>query len=194
MGGKYGKIRSEQASSILKFLQVSGEVTLSGLGYYITQVGRVQRPESHLGYRPLSWRNTANNLKGRGDVRIFRKNGSLRVKVTRQGLQRLESLENISLSPVNKAKWDRKWRFVIFDIPETDRKLRRIFRQRLRDLEFINLQRSVWISPYDSKSEVVKLCLAARFSKKSVLFFLVEHFDGEEKYRHRFHLPDESSR
>jgi hypothetical protein len=42
---------------------------------------------------------------------------------------------------VNK-KWDKKWRVVIFDIPERHRGLRDVFRKRLRQLSLYQLQKS----------------------------------------------------
>lgn len=43
--------------------------------------------------------------------------------------------------------WDGKWRMVLFDIPETDRKLRDTLRRHLLARHFGYLQDSVWISP-----------------------------------------------
>ena len=43
--------------------------------------------------------------------------------------------------------WDGKWRVILFDIPEVDRKSRRSLRQKLQAGGFGCLQRSAWISP-----------------------------------------------
>lgn len=51
--------------------------------------------------------------------------------------------------------WDHHWRLVIFDIPETKRKLRDAFRNFLRHEGFGLLKSSVWLSPWD-KNEVIK--------------------------------------
>ncbi len=42
--------------------------------------------------------------------------------------------------------WDGKWRIVAFDIPETHYLTRDLFRRRLKDFQFKQLQKSVWIS------------------------------------------------
>jgi phenylacetic acid degradation operon negative regulatory protein len=44
-------------------------------------------------------------------------------------------------------EWDGRWRMVIFDVPEADRKLRSRIRRRLFSERFGCLQQSVWISP-----------------------------------------------
>lgn len=43
--------------------------------------------------------------------------------------------------------WDGKWRFVVFDIPESERAKRRKLRTWLHARRFGAMQRSVWISP-----------------------------------------------
>ncbi len=40
--------------------------------------------------------------------------------------------------------WDGKWRIIIFDIPESQRKIRRILRGKLKEWGFIAWQKSVW--------------------------------------------------
>lgn len=44
--------------------------------------------------------------------------------------------------------WDQKWRLVIFNIPERERQYRFALRQKLRQLGFANMQKSIYISPY----------------------------------------------
>ena len=43
--------------------------------------------------------------------------------------------------------WDGRWRMVLFDIPEKDRKLRAVLRRHLAAAYFGYLQNSVWVSP-----------------------------------------------
>ena len=45
-------------------------------------------------------------------------------------------------------KWDGRWRTVLFDVPESDRRSRELLRIALRGLHFGCLQKSVWISPH----------------------------------------------
>lgn len=54
-----------------------------------------------------------------------------------------------------RIEWDKQWRLVIFDIPETKRKLRDSFRSFLKSEGFGQLKSSVWLSPWDKK-ELVK--------------------------------------
>jgi phenylacetic acid degradation operon negative regulatory protein len=49
--------------------------------------------------------------------------------------------------------WDGKWSMVAFSIPETNRQLRYVLRDRLRWLGFSPLYDGLWVSPYDRLSE-----------------------------------------
>ncbi len=82
-----------------------------------------------------------------------------------------------------KAKglnWDKKWRLVIFDIREKNKKERDYLRKELSDFNFIKLQNSVWVSPYDCE-EFIALLKAEIGLDSSVLFVVSDYIDGEEK-------------
>lgn len=51
-------------------------------------------------------------------------------------------------------RWDRKWRMVIFDVPEGHKAARDALRDKMKSLGLYQLQKSVWISPYPCKNEV----------------------------------------
>src|SRR3989344_2339715 len=77
------------------------------------------------------------------------KDGTVTVVLTKLG--ELHALrynpENIKIAvPV---RWDKKWRIVIFDIPEKKKKARDALRWELKKLGFFELQKSVWVFPYE---------------------------------------------
>lgn len=53
--------------------------------------------------------------------------------------------------------WDKKWRLVIFDIPKDKKLLRDILRTRLKRIGFHQLQKSVFIYPYDCWEQIKAL-------------------------------------
>lgn len=111
--------------------------------------------------------NALGNLKRQKFIKITKeKNGSFQVKLTDSGKQRLLklSMENIVLP--NPAVWDGKWRIVIFDIPNELNAAREALREKIKGLGFKQLQRSVWVYPYECKDEIL---------------FVAEFF-GVEKY------------
>lgn len=66
------------------------------------------------------------------------------MKLTEEGKKRLEELFPV---PLTRKPWDKTWHLVIFDIPERLRYKRNILREKLRNLGFGELQKSVWVSP-----------------------------------------------
>ena len=55
---------------------------------------------------------------------------------------------------IKKEKWDGKWRLVVFDIPEKLKVYRNAFREKLKELGFYELQKSVFVFPYPCEDEI----------------------------------------
>lgn len=56
-----------------------------------------------------------------------------------------------------EEKWDGKYRIIIWDIPEKKRRIRDLFRRRLKEWGFKNWQRSVWVSKRNVVGKLRKL-------------------------------------
>lgn len=67
--------------------------------------------------------------------------------------------EAILTHQVLRKPWDGKWRIVIFDIPESHKRVRNLFRRNLKFWEFKIFQKSVWVSKFDVADELRKLTL-----------------------------------
>ncbi len=55
---------------------------------------------------------------------------------------------------IEQKEWDKKWRLVFFDVPEKLRKGRDALREKIKKLGFYELQKSVFIFPYECKKEI----------------------------------------
>lgn len=62
---------------------------------------------------------------------------------------KLSALGKDALGSYDEKEWDSKWRIVLFDIPEQKRIVRNLFRRRLKEWGFKNLQQSVWVTKQD---------------------------------------------
>ncbi|WP_138494577.1 PaaX family transcriptional regulator C-terminal domain-containing protein [Paenibacillus pinistramenti] len=58
--------------------------------------------------------------------------------------------------------WDRKWHWVLFEIPESERSRRDVFRSSLLELGYASLYKSVYLSPWDHAREALELAAAAQ--------------------------------
>lgn len=83
-------------------------------------------------------------LKAKGLVETDKNEGKILMKLTTKGRNQL-MLEKV----LEEDKWDKKWRIVIFDIPEKHRKVRNVFRRKLKEWGLVSWQKSVWVSKKD---------------------------------------------
>ena len=84
-------------------------------------------------------------------------------------------------------RWDRKWRVLIFDIPERRKTLRDRVRLALQDIGFIRLQDSVWVFPYDCEDLVTLLKADFRIGW-DMLYLIVDQIENDRWLRGEFGL------
>jgi len=125
-----------------------------------------------------------NRWQGYGYLKISKENNKSFFKFTPKGLNFIELLK---LS-AGKLKWDGRWRILIFDIPENQRRKRDILRTKLTDLGFHQLQKSVWITPYplpDAFTEFLSEIKAHLF----LYSITAEKINRENELKQYFNLP-----
>ena len=81
--------------------------------------------------------------------------------------------------------WDKKWRIVLFDIPETQRKLRDAFRGHLKRLGFYEFQKSVFIHPYECNAEL-DFIIEYYNARKFIRYIVAEKIDNLIDVRRNF--------
>lgn len=81
------------------------------------------------------------------------------VKLTELGKKVVREMGFANMKIEKPKVWDKKWRVIIFDIPEKRGRLARdVLRDKLRKLGFLQIQKSVWAHPYPCEKEVQFLC------------------------------------
>ena len=102
--------------------------------------------------------NALNYLKQKKFVDIAEKPNGILVKIASKGYEVLEFYESIEKMQIKQPKrWDRKFRIVIFDIPAKKQAARMALIQKLKDMGFYMLQKSIWVHPYDCINEIATL-------------------------------------
>ncbi len=130
--------------------------------FYILRTARKEWRD--INYKQL--RRSVMALHNFGVVKTKRNNdGTMEIVLTEKGkkIAKLYSLDSLEIKKMRR--WDKKWRMVIFDIPEKKRQVRDIFRFHLKRLEFYELQHSVWVHPYKCTGEIQYLIYFFRVSK-----------------------------
>lgn len=105
--------------------------------------------------------------------------------ITKLGRDRAKKVEFDQMNIQPPKKWDNKWRIVMFDIPESHKVRRNSLTQKLKQLGFKQLQRSVWIHPFSCRMEIERTCLAYGVSKY-VTYIETTHIDHQDKLITRF--------
>lgn len=115
------------------------------------------------------------------------KNGLTTVKITTKGQSVLKSF-SIDLIKIQRPKtWDHKWRIVMFDLPIRYTKARNSLRFKLKQLGFIQFQKSVWIYPYPCLEEILFIADYYKIGKY-VEILEVSQLLHEEKFKKAFNL------
>ena len=84
-------------------------------------------------------------------------------------------------------KWDKKWRVVIFDIPEKKKKVREQIRSLFNQAGLRRLQDSVWVYPYDCE-DVITLLKTDFGVGKDLLYLIVDELENDKHLREEFDL------
>jgi DNA-binding transcriptional regulator PaaX len=115
------------------------------------------------------------------------KDGSWKMVLTEDGRKKILQYDLGKLSIARPMKWDKKWRMVLFDIPEEKRKGRDAFRTWLKKLKFYQLQASVFVHPYDCKDEY-EFLVEMYGMRKYVRYAVLEKIDNEKHLKKIFQL------
>ncbi|TSC95060.1 MAG: hypothetical protein CEN87_72 [Parcubacteria group bacterium Licking1014_1] len=106
--------------------------------------------------------NLAKSLSGLNKNKIIiikNKKDKFTVKLTKKGKKIVKEILFEGMKIEKQKIWDKKWRIVIFDIPEQKKRhMRDAMRQKLQRIGFYQLQKSVWVHPYPCEKEVQLLC------------------------------------
>ena len=85
-----------------------------------------------------------------GFVRRNEKRGVVSYIATKEGRGAVHSMPKYALEAIRRQKqWDKLWRIVAYDFPEQQRSHRNALRYVLEKIGFLQIQKSVWIFPYD---------------------------------------------
>lgn len=106
------------------------------------------------------------------------------VRITEKGKQRLLQYDLGTLSITNK-KLDGKWRIIIYDVQDAHRSSRDLFRKTLRKLDFFQLQKSVYLTPYPCNDEIEYLRQVCSIGTE-VIVLTVSGLENEQAYKEYF--------
>lgn len=96
-------------------------------------------------------------LKRQGLIYITQNDGQVHYTMTPAGAYRLQEVIIDEMDIPKPSKWDKHWRLVSFDIPVTQSRSRQKFVDRLQELNFIMIQKSLWVHPFPCFEQIEHL-------------------------------------
>jgi DNA-binding transcriptional regulator PaaX len=131
---------------------------------------------------------TLSRLVKKGLVVFVEKDGRKFARLTAQGARRLQlEQQKAALQLTKKKRWDKRWRIIIFDIPERRRGMRGRLRAIMQECGFVRLQYSVWVYPHDCEELTVLLKTELK-AGSSVLYMVVEKIENDTWLKKYFSL------
>jgi len=118
-------------------------------------------------------------LRRIGYIKTFVENKERFVELVPRGFKKIKKI-NRKLKIVRPRIWDKKIRVVIFDIPEKYRSDRDVFRHELKNLSFLQIQKSVYAFPFPCTDEITELSKRLGI-EKYVTVMIADVIQGEEK-------------
>lgn len=127
-------------------------------------------------------------LAAQGFIEFEIRDGKRYARITDAGRQILAfEQEQIRLRTMKPYRWNKRWRVVIFDIPERRRRTRDRLRHMMQEAGFVRLQDSVWVFPYDCE-DFISLLKSELKIGAAVLYMVVEHIENDSHLRAHFAL------
>ena len=145
---------------------------------------------AHQTWKEINRRSLSNSIRALYISKLVQhqdnKDGTITLILSSEGKE-IALTFNLEKMTIRRHKWDKKWRIIIFDIPEKKKKLREIFRYHLKRLGFIDLQHSVFVLPFECKSEMEYLIEFYNL-RRFVRFIEAHHIDNELDLKQKFNI------
>lgn len=132
--------------------------------------------------------NVLTRLASDGYITFEERKGHRFARITDAGRAALIRRGSLLFNALQKPRrWDKRWRVIIFDIPEYRKVTRDALTKMMRSFGFYRLQDSVWVYPYDCE-EVVALAKAELKLGSNVLYMIVEKIENDKHLKQDFLL------
>lgn len=184
-----GNKRVPLQTIILGTLFVTGGITIGLVAPNLLGLFEYLNPISRKNTMRFNQRITQalSRLEQRGLIKITGEGKKREIHLTMQGEGLIDGLYAGAYVIPRPVRWDGKWRLVMFDVPESRKKVRDTLRMLLRSAGFIYFQDSAWVQPYPC-DELVTLLRSHLGSGKGEIRYLTASFVDESDFAFRKHF------
>ena len=132
--------------------------------------------------------NTFYRLKKEDLIQFENKNGQIYISLTKEGRKKAGKYQIDDLEIKKPSKWDEKWRILIFDIKDKQKLKREALRGKIKQLGLFQLQKSVWVYPYDFEKEIELLRSFFGFSSSEMQFIVASKIENDRELKNHFEI------
>lgn len=170
---------------------VVASIVAPGAGYiakgimeWKEEAERKQAQKEWLKFNQAALRRNIKRLQAQNVVEIVKSDDVDVVRLTTKGRTKYFKfkLEEISLK---KQQWDGKWRIVIYDISKYKRNQQSAFRNVIKRINMLQLQKSVYVTPYPCTKEIAYLREYFEIGD-DVILIRADAIENEAAYRKYF--------
>lgn len=155
----------ETVKKILKSFLLAGEIVMVAmeprpiytLNECLTRYDRYKRKqedEFNKKEDAKKFHNAFYYLKRKGFIDVEYRGNQMYISLTDKGKKKAGRYKIDDLKIKAAKNWDKKWRVLIFDIEDKHKAKREALRGKIKELGLYQLQKSVWVCPYEFKREM----------------------------------------
>jgi DNA-binding transcriptional regulator PaaX len=148
------KTANEFTENIIMGIFFAGAITITAPYFVATAIPGIINFLIRNKQEKRSFCNTFSKLRKQGLIKIRNNNGQIYISLTAEGKRKAGKYQIDNLKIKKLKKWDKKWRILIFDIKNEQKIKREALRGKIKELHLFQLQKSVWIYPYDFTKEM----------------------------------------
>lgn len=184
----FKKPRGEIVKDILLWLAFGCAIAVAAASSPTFMPNLLRRFAKKKQHNERSVANAFYRLRKEGCINIQRSSHQIYISLTPEGRKKAGRFQINSLRVKKPKRWDKKWRIVVFDIKHKTRVKREALRGFLKRLGFYQLQKSVWVHPYNCEDEIRLLYDFFGFTVNELQLIVAEHIDNANALQKYFRL------
>jgi len=188
--------RGEAVKSILKLLLAAGLVAVActspmagaTLARELIKAAKRRNKGKLSAKEKKKYYNAFYYLKRNDFIDVEYRGNQMYFSLTEEGKKKAGKYKINDLKIKTAEKWDKKWRVLIFDIEDKHRAKREALRGKIKELGLYQLQKSVWVCPYEFKKEMKLLRDFFGLETKEMKVIAASEIEDDQPIRQFFNL------
>lgn len=183
----FTKPKSEIVKDLLSWFLTGGAIIIAANSPYFVP-NLIKRYEKLKKYPKRKVSDTFYRLRQKGLIDIKLVNRQIYISLTPEGRKRAGIFQIDKLRLERPKRWDKKWRLLMFDIPQEKRISREALRGKLKELGFLMFQKSVWVYPFECRAEMQLLQDFFGLSNHEIRLIIAENIGDDNILKQNFNL------